>query len=158
MQDLCRLSVVLSGAGDFRTDTKGVPCIAKRGTVYLFYKNPSAAGKRLTHGRADTEFLRDRVPMTKEEVRDVSICKLKLHKGAVFYDIGSGTGSIAVEAAGLSNDIRVFAIEKKRRGSCPDREEQRTLWLRKHRDRKSRCTGRLRNTSKTDTCIYRWQQ
>ena len=38
MQDLCRLSVVLSGAGDFRTDTKGVPCIAKRGTVYLFYK------------------------------------------------------------------------------------------------------------------------
>lgn len=51
--------------------------------------------------------------MTKEEVRDVSICKLKLHKGAVFYDIGSGTGSIAVEAAGLSNDIRVFAIEKK---------------------------------------------
>ncbi len=34
-------------------------------------------------------------------------------KGAVFYDIGSGTGSIAVEAAGLSNDIRVFAIEKK---------------------------------------------
>ncbi len=115
MQDLCRLSVVLSGAGDFRTDTKGVPCIAKRGTVYLFYKNPSAAGKRLTHGRADTEFLRDRVPMTKEEVRDVSICKLKLHKGAVFYDIGSGTGSIAVEAAGLSNDIRVFAIEKKKR-------------------------------------------
>lgn len=53
--------------------------------------------------------------MTKEEVRDVSICKLKLHKGAVFYDIGSGTGSIAVEAAGLSNDIRVFAIEKKKR-------------------------------------------
>ena len=38
-------------------------------------------------------------------------------KGAVFYDIGSGTGSIAVEAAGLSNDIRVFAIEKKESGT-----------------------------------------
>ena len=90
-------------------------CLAlqKEGLYTCFIKNPSAAGKRLTHGRADTEFLRDRVPMTKEEVRDVSICKLKLHKGAVFYDIGSGTGSIAVEAAGLSNDIRVFAIEKK---------------------------------------------
>ncbi len=90
-------------------------CLAlqKEGLYTCFIKNPSAAGKRLTHGRANTEFLRDRVPMTKEEVRDVSICKLKLHKGAVFYDIGSGTGSIAVEAAGLSNDIRVFAIEKK---------------------------------------------
>ena len=90
-------------------------CLAlqKEGLYTCFIKNPSAVGKRLTHGRADTEFLRDRVPMTKEEVRDVSICKLKLHKGAVFYDIGSGTGSIAVEAAGLSNDIRVFAIEKK---------------------------------------------
>ena len=63
-------------------------CLAlqKEGLYTCFIKNPSAAGKRLTHGRADTEFLRDRVPMTKEEVRDVSICKLKLHKGAVFYD------------------------------------------------------------------------
>lgn len=90
-------------------------CLAlqKEGLYTCFIKNPCAVEKKLTHGRADAEFLRDRVPMTKEEVRDVCICKLKLQEGAVFYDIGSGTGSIAVEAAGISDDIRVFAIEKK---------------------------------------------
>lgn len=76
-------------------------------------KNPLAKSKELTHGKTDAEFIRDKVPMTKEEVREVSICKLKLHEGAIVYDIGSGTGSIAVEIAGLSDTIRVFAVEKK---------------------------------------------
>ena len=67
----------------------------------------------LTHGKADVEFIRDKVPMTKEEVREVSICKLKLYEGAVVYDIGSGTGSIAVEIAGLSDEVKVFAVEHK---------------------------------------------
>lgn len=34
--------------------------------------------------------------------------------GIVVYDIGSGTGSIAVEIAALSDDIQVYAIEKKK--------------------------------------------
>ena len=76
-------------------------------------KNPKPERKMLTHGKADGEFIRDNVPMTKEEVREVSICKLKLYEGAVVYDIGSGTGSIAVEIAGLSNEIKVFAVEYK---------------------------------------------
>lgn len=75
--------------------------------------NPCAEPERLTHGRADTEFIREKTPMTKEEVREVSICKLRLHRGAVVYDVGSGTGSIAIETAALSDEIRVFAIEKK---------------------------------------------
>lgn len=50
--------------------------------------------------------------MTKEEVREVGICKLQLYEGAVVYDIGSGTGSIAVEIAGLSDELQVYAIEK----------------------------------------------
>ena len=76
-------------------------------------KNPKPERKMLTHGKADGEFIRDNVPMTKEEVREVSICKLKLYEGAVVYDIGSGTGSIAVEIAGLSEEIKVFAVEYK---------------------------------------------
>ena len=51
--------------------------------------------------------------MTKGEVRQVSLCSLRLHKDSVLYDIGSGTGSIAVEAAHLSKGIKVYAIEKK---------------------------------------------
>ncbi len=86
--------------------------LSREGLYTCFVKNPYAAGRQLTHGIADTEFIRDKVPMTKEEVREVSICKLRLHDRAVVYDIGSGTGSVAVEAASLSDDIQVYAIER----------------------------------------------
>lgn len=87
--------------------------VKEEGLYTCYIHNPLAECIELTHGKADAEFIRDKVPMTKEEVREISICKLKLHKGAVVYDIGSGTGSIAVEIAGLSDDIQVFAVEKK---------------------------------------------
>ena len=91
-------------------------CLAltKEGLYCCYIKNPKAEQKELVHGKADAEFLRGKVPMTKEEVREVSICKLHLHKEAVVYDIGSGTGSIAMEIAGLSDEIQVFAIEKRK--------------------------------------------
>lgn len=91
-------------------------CMAlkEEGLYTCFVKNSGAMKKRLTHGIADGEFIRDKVPMTKEEVREVSICKLKLHQDAVVFDIGSGTGSIAMEIAGLSPDIQVYAIEQKK--------------------------------------------
>lgn len=84
----------------------------EEGLYTCFVKNPNAMHKNLTHGISDGEFIRDKVPMTKEEVREVSICKLKLYQGAVVFDIGSGTGSIAIEMAGLSPDIQVYAIEQ----------------------------------------------
>lgn len=87
--------------------------LKKEGLYTCLIKNPHVREQRATHGLRDTEFIRDRVPMTKEEVREVSICKLHLHQRAVVYDIGSGTGSMAVEIAGLSDEIQVYAIEKK---------------------------------------------
>lgn len=87
--------------------------VTKEGLYICCIKNPYPKPDIVTHGIKDGEFIRGKVPMTKEEVRQVSICKLKLHKGAVVYDIGSGTGSIAIEMAGLSDDIRVYAIERK---------------------------------------------
>lgn len=83
------------------------------GLYTCLIQNPQATKKRLTHGMADACFLRARVPMTKEEVREVSICKLRLHAGAIVYDIGSGSGSLAVEVAALSAEVFVYAIEKK---------------------------------------------
>ena len=72
---------------------------------------PCAAFGQITPGFSDEAFLREKVPMTKEEVREISICKLRLTEDAVVYDVGSGTGSIAMEMAALSPRIQVYAIE-----------------------------------------------
>lgn len=88
--------------------------LQEEGLYTCFIKNPAAVSRKLTHGMTDDVFIRDKVPMTKEEIREVSLCKLKLHRGAVVYDIGSGTGSIAVEVAALSDDVQVYAIEYKK--------------------------------------------
>lgn len=94
-------------------------CTLKEEGLYTcFIRNPYPVAGRLTHGMGDGEFIRDQAPMTKEEVREVSICKLRLCRNAVVYDIGSGTGSMAVEMAGLSPDIRVYAIERKKEAAA----------------------------------------
>ena len=87
--------------------------ILEPGLYTCLIRNPGAAPRNLTHGLPDGVFLREKVPMTKEEVREVSICKLRLCDHAVVYDVGSGTGSVAVEIAGLSPDVKVYAVERK---------------------------------------------
>lgn len=69
---------------------------------------------RVTPGIPDTSFLRGKVPMTKEEIREISICKLQLCKNAIVYDIGCGTGSIAVEIAKMDSSFTVYGIEQKK--------------------------------------------
>ena len=64
-----------------------------------------------TPGLPDSDFIRGDVPMTKEEIRVLSVCKLRLEANSVVYDIGSGTGSVAVEIARLSPNITVYAVE-----------------------------------------------
>ena len=63
-------------------------------------------------GIMDDEFIRGDAPMTKSEIRSLSVIKLKLSKDSVLYDVGAGTGSVAIEAAKCVQDGYVYAIEK----------------------------------------------
>lgn len=50
--------------------------------------------------------------ITKDDIRIFTLAKLNLPKQGIFWDIGSGSGSIAVEAALLAPDLKIFTIEK----------------------------------------------
>ena len=69
-------------------------------------------------GLPDGAFVREKygdgkpVPMTKSEVRAVSLSKLRLTEDAVVWDVGAGTGSVSVEAALLCPRGRVCAVER----------------------------------------------
>ncbi len=65
----------------------------------------------VTHGIADDLFLRGDVPMTKQEVRSVTLSKLGIRGNETLYDIGAGTGSVAVEMALQAPEGKVYAIE-----------------------------------------------
>lgn len=70
--------------------------------------------KRIVPGIEDDKFIREKAPMTKNEVRVVTCSKLNLEKDSRVLDIGGGTGSTSIEFASLSPEIQVTVIERNR--------------------------------------------
>lgn len=82
-----------------------------KGLCTVLIENPCPERSACAHV-SDEAFIRGNVPMTKEEVRAVSLARLRLTEDAVVWDVGAGTGSVSVEAARSGERIRVYAVEK----------------------------------------------
>ncbi len=67
--------------------------------------------QRQASGLPDGAFVRGDVPMTKQEVRALVMAKLAVKEGEIAWDVGAGTGSVAIEMA--LQGATVFAIERK---------------------------------------------
>ncbi|MDP4096154.1 precorrin-6y C5,15-methyltransferase (decarboxylating) subunit CbiE [Paenibacillus sp. P96] len=83
--------------------------------VVLLLRQADAPEPRHGFGFADEEF-HQRKPekglITKREVRVFSLSELCLSERSTVWDIGAGSGSVAVECARLARYGKVFAIEK----------------------------------------------
>lgn len=88
----------------------------EEGLYVLGIFNEGCEARYLAPYRQDEAFLRGKVPMTKEEIRELAVCKLKLTEHSVVYDIGSGTGSVAAEIADRRETVRVYAVERREEG------------------------------------------
>jgi precorrin-6Y C5,15-methyltransferase (decarboxylating) len=60
----------------------------------------------------DEELVRGAVPMTKQAVRDISLAQLEVGPADTVYDIGAGTGAVAIALSRRASAGRVYAIEK----------------------------------------------
>lgn len=102
-------------------------------SIALFENDEAQAGQ-LSYGMEDSGFVRGRVPMTKEEIRVLSLSKLKLRQDSVLYDVGAGTGSVSVEAARICSFGRVYAIERNQEALAlieqnKERFDAEALWI-----------------------------
>jgi precorrin-6Y C5,15-methyltransferase (decarboxylating) len=76
---------------------------------------PRLAAKLRRFGNPDDVFAQSRPKtglITQAEVRAVALGQLDLHPGDVFWDVGAGSGSVAIEAAALVAPGPAYAIEQ----------------------------------------------
>src|SRR5262245_16621878 len=76
---------------------------------------PRAARKLARFGNPDDVFAQSRPKtglITQAEVRAIALAQLDLQPGCVMWDVGAGSGSVALEAAQLVDPGRVYAIEQ----------------------------------------------
>ena len=98
------------------------------GLHIMLLENPQA-NHIIVPGMSDETFVRGKVPMTKEEIRILSVAKLQLTEDSIVYDVGAGTGSVSMECARLCTNGTVYAVERNPEGIALIRENSKKLRL-----------------------------
>lgn len=98
------------------------------GLHIMLIENPQAK-HIIVPGMSDESFVRGKVPMTKEEIRILSVAKLQLTEDSIVYDVGAGTGSVSMECARLCTSGTVYAVERNPEGIALIRENSKKLRL-----------------------------
>ena len=81
-------------------------------SVLLVEGCPAPLRQSRVGGIPDEEFIRAKVPMTKQEVRAAALALLAPHPGDCLWDLGAGTGSVSVELALAAPEGQVYAVER----------------------------------------------
>ena len=105
------------GEPDERVDVAALEEVARGAfdplsVVVLLDGDGVARRPTLEWGRPASRFAARDGLVTKGEVRAVALGKLALPDTGVVWDVGAGSGSVAVEVAALAPGLRVFAIEQ----------------------------------------------
>jgi precorrin-6Y C5,15-methyltransferase (decarboxylating) len=100
-----------------RTDLAGLAAGSFPGLAVVILQAPAtldgADTPTVAWGVADDSFEHRAGMITKAEVRAVALGKLSLPGAGVLWDVGAGSGSVAVECSRLAPGLRVFAVERR---------------------------------------------
>jgi len=81
--------------------------------IVILLRKKSKTRPQQILGIPEASFYRRRDGLiTKQEVRAVSLAKMRLADESVLWDIGAGSGAVSIEASFLARKGRIYAIEK----------------------------------------------
>ena len=105
------------GSADERVDVVDLPTLADGrwdplAVVLLLAEPAPPSTPVLAWGLPDESFEHREGMITHAEVRAVALGKLALPAAGVLWDVGAGSGSVAVESARLCPALRVLAVEE----------------------------------------------
>jgi precorrin-6Y C5,15-methyltransferase (decarboxylating) len=89
-------------------------------------KDAGLSYKGICFGLKEGEIVHSRGLITKDEVRAVTLHKLRLPEAGVLWDIGAGSGSLSIEAGRLCPGLRICSV---------DRDDEQVSHMRENRER-----------------------
>jgi precorrin-6Y C5,15-methyltransferase (decarboxylating) CbiT subunit len=104
----------LDGETVVRTDLVGLAASTwdPLSVVIILRGDPVGEQPALSWGRPEQAFAHRAGMVTKGEIRAVVLGKLQLPAAGVLWDVGAGSGSVAIEASLLSPPLQVYAVER----------------------------------------------